>query len=220
MKIQFVAAFGAVGVLSACGGSSSGVDHPILPLTELPVPVVPTDDVPAVASTSAALTEASAALSRATLLDPTPLSEIPDSGTASLSGILLLNDAEGTEQRDASVSGAMTVVVDFSGDGSIEGTATNFRDLADTAVGGELVLSDGQISTGSEGGSAAGTLTGRLTDVGRPGTDSDFDYALPVAGLLVGDNVEAIQLLISSGEALEVDGNELIAVEGATVLER
>lgn len=217
MKIQCVAVAGMISLLGACGGSST-VDHDILPLAEVPVPVVKSSDAPSFATLDAATDQASAALNRAEGLDLTPLSEIPSAGSASYSGVLILNDAAGSATADATVVGGVALEVTFDGAGSVDATASNFRDLADTEVGGSLVLSDGALSIGSESGSLAGTFTGRLTDVGQPGTDADYDYSLSTVGIYSGEDIAVVQLL-TNGEALKVGGSSLLTIEGAATLE-
>lgn len=218
MKFQCVTAIGIVSLLGACGGGS-GVDHPELPLDEVPVPVIAASEAPSFASSDAATTEAGAALARAEPLDLTPLDEIPASGTAAYSGVLVLNDADGTAMADATVLGGVALAITFDGAGSVDATASNFRDLADTPVGGALVLSDGQLSVGSDSGSLAGSFTGRLTDVGPPGVDADYDYSLSALGIYSGDDIAVVQLL-TNGDALEVGGATLHGVEGAATLEK
>ena len=195
MKFQFVAAVGVVSLLGACGGSSTG-NSQIDALTE----------------------EAAAALARVEPLGFTPLADIPDTGTASFSGVVAISDEDATDAADASVLGRMTMTLDLGDDSASTGSATDFYDLASTPVGGTLTLDDFVYSEGTATGSFAANLSGRLTNVGRPGTDADYDYDLNGGILLLGDDLDAVQAVMS-GDVSEVGSSEDRQVTSASVLE-
>ncbi len=202
MKIQFVAAFGAVGVLSACGGSSSG-----------------TSDIPSFASLSAFEAASDAAFARIEPLDPTPLAAIPTTGTADFAGTIVLRDDSGSAAADATVAGGMALTLDFDSDAGIVGTAGNFIDLADTPVDGTLTLQEARLSTGDTSGSVAGNLRGQLSNVGRTGTDADYDYDVTFIGLYFGDNLDSV-VSFGSGTATEVGETEARDLVSTAILEQ
>lgn len=193
MKIQLFAAVGVVGLLAACGGSSTS-------------------------QIDSLRDEAADALARVEPLEFTPLANVPDTGTASFSGVIAISDEDATDAADASVLGRMNITLDFADDGASTGSATDFFDLASTPVGGSLTVDNFVYSEGTATGSFAADVTGRLTNVGREGTDADYDYDLRAGLLLFGDDIDAVQAVMS-GDVTEVGSTVERQVTGAATVE-
>lgn len=202
MKIQIVASLGVVSLLGACGGSGGGGNG------------IPSFDTAAEASA-----EAAAALTRVEALEFTAPEDFQQTGSATFDGVIAISDESGSAVADATVIGGITVTLDFEDESASTGTAGNFIDLADTPVGGTLALSDVEFTEGSDGGGFSANLDGSLTDVGRAGTDADYDYDLVVGGLYLGEGIQAVQALMG-GTVSETGSAVTRSATGAASLER
>lgn len=209
MKLTTVFSLSAVVLAAACGGgggSGGGGGGGIDPT------------IPSFANAAAVIADGETSLEAITPLGLTTPSGFQRSGSATFDGTVVINDAT-TGASNASVLGGMTVTVDFADEDNVTGKAGNFFDLANSRVGGSLTLDNVEFSEGVTGGGFIGDLTGRLTSVGRTGSDQSFDYNLDAAALYYGSGVQAIIGLVD-GSATAVGTSTPRDITGAATLER
>ena len=215
MKFTIFCSLSAVTLLAACsgggggstgggtGGGGGGGGDPT---------------IPSFANAAAVIADGEESLDAITPLGLSAPSTFPGSGTAKFDGTIVINDAT-TGASNASVLGGMTVTVDFGNENNVTGKAGNFFDLADSAVGGTLTLDNVEFSEGTSGGGFIGDLDGRLTNVGRAGSNQTFDYDLDAAALYYGSGVQAIIGLVE-GNASVAGSSTTRDITGAATLER
>lgn len=184
MYIKSMFSLAAIGVLSACGGSSTG-------------PASFTS-----ASSQAAFDETS---QKGLALieqygDTAATTEMPVSGTADYSGVAGFSDVPDVSPENIFAVADVAMTASFSATGgSINGSMTNFVDSDfDTgqvrAFGGSLGISDGVITGNTFTASVSGTLTARNDRVeisgGMNGEFVGDDAAALRAGIDIVDSVE------------------------------
>jgi hypothetical protein len=190
-QVKYLVLAGTVAALAGCGGGggttlSTGDDY---------------DSMLAKATTMA--NDTGVIDSNTGELIGTERTVVPTSGTAEYKGYV-----GGTLDGDGFI-GKLTLTADFSGGGSVEGSATNFqRDTVDGAYTGALAMPSTDIVTNPAGDQQfTGTLTGPLTNGGTVhdtsialegyfygGTDDDLTQPTTAAGYAEG-SVGATDLL-------------------------
>lgn len=107
-----------------------------------------------------ALQEKNQTLKRSTMVD------LPTTGSATYSGYAqVISDRSVIPTTSTELVGQATLKVGFAGTGSMSGTVENFDDQG-TAYGGSLAVSDGAISTDTNGPLVRGNIKGTLTKDG------------------------------------------------------
>ncbi|WP_322896081.1 MULTISPECIES: hypothetical protein [unclassified Yoonia] len=201
MKLNLLLSCGAISMLSACGGSSSGG-------------VSNSDGGPSVVTLGQLIDRAEAfenAIGTTNidqLGEPTAFASLPASGTANYIGVavvgLIQDNGEGVDIATFGAVGSTTILANF-GNQTVTGTADNFFQIDNPNVEGFDGLTGERISgslaynlSGFGQNEYIGRFTGSLTPEGQSALNVDVGGS----GAFVGDQGEGF-----AAEAFE-DGNE------------
>ncbi|MDD8022273.1 MAG: hypothetical protein PHX82_04085 [Paracoccaceae bacterium] len=186
-KTKYIALAATVSLLAGCGGGS-GDDTPTAPTY---------DDMLAAATADAA---GIVDLDTGAVI-ATKRQILPTTGSATYTGYV------GGDVAGDTLIGELSLTADFTGSGSVSGSATNFQHEVDGAYTGTLTMPATSIVANAGDQEFAGTLSGTLAN---GGTDYATDVAL--TGNFVGgtDGTVVVPTAVA-GSAIGLVGTDLLS---------
>ncbi len=124
-------------------------------------------------------------------LQPTPIAQMPTSGTATYNGYVSGQFAPTAVSTD-NIIGDAVLIANFGGAGSVTGTLNNFNSTQQGNLSGTLNLTSGAITGNTVNVSIAGTLTGSANSVTFATAGGGGFFGKNAAGFLAGTTGTAI----------------------------
>jgi hypothetical protein len=189
-KTKYIALAATVSLLAGCGGSGGGATATPTALTFSQLTAAATTDAAGIVDLGSGDVSA------------TERKIVPTTGSATYTGYVS-GDVAGDD-----LIGELSLTANFSGAGSVSGTATNFQHETDGAYTGSLAMPAAPINVNGSGDQEfAGTLAGTLANGG-----TDYTTNIALTGNFVGgtDNT-TVQPDAVAGSAIGTVGGDLLS---------